>query len=69
MQHAAAGGERHHGQGVGHRLGGERGALQRVERDIDAGAFAGADLFADVEHGGLVPLALADHDDSPSISI
>ena len=50
-----------HGERVGAAGRADRGALQRVERDIEAGALAGADRLADVEHRGLVPLALADH--------
>ena len=42
-------------------LGADRGALERIEGDVDLGAVAGADLLADVEHRRLVALALADH--------
>ena len=49
---------------VGAGLGGDRGAFERIERDVDAraGALRRADLLADVEHRRLVALALADHD-------
>ena len=53
-------GQRHHGERAGAALGGERGALQGIDRDVHRGA-AGADLLADVEHRRLVHLALADH--------
>ena len=45
-------------------LGGEPGALQRVDGDIDLGRAAVADPLAVVEHRRLVLLALADHDDA-----
>ena len=50
------------GDGVGPALGADRGALERIEGDVDLGPAAGADLLADVEHRRLVALALADHD-------
>ena len=34
-----------HGECIGQPLGGDRRTLQRVERDVDLGAFAGADAF------------------------
>ncbi len=40
-------GHRDHGERVGAALGGDRGAFERVEGDIDRRAVAGADLFAD----------------------
>jgi hypothetical protein len=61
MQQAAALGHGDHRQRVGHRLGGQRRAFQRVERDIDLLALAGADLLADEQHRRLVALAFADH--------
>ena len=42
-------------------LGGDGRALERIERDVDLGPVAGADLLADIEHRRLVALALADH--------
>ena len=62
VEQAAARGDREHGERVGHGLGGQRRAFQRVERDVDLGALPGADFLADVEHRGFVPLAFADHD-------
>ncbi len=64
VQHRAARPHRDHRQRVRHVLGGQGRALERVERDVDAGAFSGADLLADVEHRRLVALALADHHDA-----
>ncbi len=55
------------GDGVVAALGGDRGALQRIECDVELRAFAGADRLADVEHRRLVPLALADHDDAVDV--
>src|SRR5439155_12324276 len=37
-------------------------ALERVDRDVDGGTVAAADLLADVEHRRFVTLALADDD-------
>ncbi len=61
MQEAAGLGHGDHRQGVVHGLGGERGAFQRIERDIDLVAFAGPHLLADIEHRRLVAFAFADH--------
>ena len=51
----------------------EVGALQRVDRDIDPGRLGvtvgAADLLADVEHRGLVALALADDDPSGEVDL
>ncbi len=62
--HGPAFGHRHHGDRVVHALGGERGAVHRVDGDVALGTFARADLLAVEEHGGLVLLALADDDDA-----
>ena len=66
VQQAAALGCRQHGDGAAGAGGAEVGALQRIDRDIHrerAGLiFRGADFLADVEHGRLVALALADDD-------
>ena len=48
------------GERVGQVLGADRGAFERIERDIHARAPAGADFLADVEHRRLVALPLAD---------
>ncbi len=61
VQHRPARPHGNHGQRVGHVLGGQRGAFQRVQRDINAGTIAGADFFADEQHRCLVPFAFADH--------
>ena len=50
----------HDGDRIGKRLGAQRGAFQRIERDVDLQP-ARADLLADEQHGRLVALALADH--------
>jgi hypothetical protein len=51
---------------LGTGLGTDRGAFQRIERDVDlgAGALGRADLLADEQHRRLVALALTD-DDGP----
>ena len=67
MQQRAAWGHGNHGQRVRHVFGGQRGAFQGVQRDIHRRAFAGANLFADVEHRGLVTLAFADHHDTRDV--
>ena len=61
VQEAALFRRRQHGERVRPGLGGNRGALERIKRDVDLGAFAHADLFADEQHRGFVALALADH--------
>ncbi len=60
VQKAAGPGHGDHRERVRPALGGQRGALERIERDVDLGA-AGADFLADIEHRRLVALALADH--------
>src|SRR5690606_16195341 len=64
VEEAAFLGNGEHRERVGPRLGGDGGAFQRIERDVDLGAFAlrGANLLADEEHRGLVTLTLADDD-------
>ena len=61
MQQAALGRDREHRQRIGHGLGADRRALERIDGDVDTRALAGAHLLADVEHRRLVHLALADH--------
>ena len=63
VEQAPGFGDRQHRQRVGAGLGGDGGAFQRIERDVDlgAGALLGPDLFADIEHRRFVALALADH--------
>ena len=67
VQERAAFRRREHGHRVRHGFRGERRAFQRIERDVDRRAFARADLLADIEHGGFVSFALADHDDAVDI--
>ena len=69
VQHRAARPHGDHGQRVRHVLGGQRGAFQRVERDVHRGAGAVAHLFADEQHRGLVALALADHHDTGNVEL
>ena len=61
-EHRASLGERDHGDRVRLADGGEGRAVDRVDRHVDAGPVAVADLLAVEEHGRLVLLALADHD-------
>ena len=61
MQEVAVFGQCHDGEGVRAALGRDVGAFERVDGDVHGGA-AGADLLADIEHGRLVHLALADDD-------
>ncbi len=60
VQQRAALGHGHDGDGAGHVLGAERGALERIDGDVDLGALLVADLLADEQHRRLVALALAD---------
>src|ERR671911_469565 len=61
VEHGAPLGQGDHGDGVGEALGGQGGAVDRVDGDVDLGRAAAADPLAVVEHGGVVLLALADH--------
>ncbi len=61
MQQRAAIGHGDGGDRARHVLGAERGAFERIDRDIDLRAALVADLLADEQHGRLVELALADH--------
>src|SRR4029453_3870745 len=61
VEHGAPVGKGHHRDRVGHALGGQGGAVDRVDGHVDLGRGAVADLLAVVEHGGVVLLALADH--------
>ena len=67
MQKGAARCHSDHGQGVWHVFRGQGGAFQRVKRDVNGGAAAGADLFADKQHRCLVAFALADDHDARDI--
>ena len=62
VEHRAALGDGDHRDRVVHALGGERGAVDRVDRDVDLGAGAVTDPLAVEEHRGVVLLALADDD-------
>src|SRR6478736_2516918 len=61
--HRAAVGDGHDGDGVVHALGGQRGAVDRVDGDVDLGAGAVTDLLAVEEHRRVVLLTLPDDDD------
>src|SRR5690625_3134131 len=60
--HAAALGDGEHRQRVVVAEGGQPGAVDRIDRDVDVGPGAVTDALAVEQHGGLVLLALADHD-------
>ncbi|MGY2935723.1 hypothetical protein ACVWZ6_005325 [Bradyrhizobium sp. GM6.1] len=62
MQQSTAVGHRHGGDRARHVLGAQRGAFERVDRDVDLRAGVHADLLADEEHRRLVAFALADDD-------
>ena len=64
VEHRAAVGHRHDRDRVGHALGHQRRAVDRVDRDVALGALPVADLLAVVEHRRVVLLALADDDDA-----
>ena len=69
MQHGPARAHRNHGQRVGHVLGGQRGAFQRVEGDIHARAVARAHFFADKQHRGFVTLSFSDDDHALDVEL
>ncbi len=60
-----------HGQCIRPGLGGDGGALQRVERNVDPWPLAdrAADLLADIEHWRFVAFAFADHDGAVHVKI
>ena len=64
IEHRPALGQGDHRDGVRAALRAQARALQRVDRDVDRGRRAVADRLAVGEHGRLVLLALADHDDA-----
>ena len=64
VEHGAPLGHREHRDRAGHALGHERGAVDGVDGDVAPRALAVADLLAVEQHGRLVLLALADHDDA-----
>ena len=67
MQHGTARPHGNHRQRIGHVFGGQRRALKRVKRDIDARAGAGANLFTDIKHRCFVAFAFADHHNAGNI--
>ena len=69
VQQAAAGRDGEHGERVGHGFCGQRGAFQRIERNVDFRALPGADFLADIEHRGFVAFALADHDAAAELDL
>ena len=64
VEHRALLGDRDDRERVRHAAGDERRPLERIDGHVDARARAVADVLAVVEHGRLVLLALADHDDA-----
>ena len=60
VEHGAAVCHGDHGEGVVHAERGQAGAVDGINRDVEGGAGAVADVLAVVQHGGLVLLALAD---------
>ena len=66
MEEAVARRDGGHRERIGHGFGGEGGAFERIDGDID-GCAALSDLFADEEHGGLIAFALADDDFSAHV--
>ena len=60
-------GDCEHREGVRHGFRADCRAFERIDRDVDLGTFADADLLADVEHRRLVHLAFADDDGAPDL--
>ena len=74
MQQSAGFRGSQHGDGVGRAGGAQIRALQRIYGDVDrrvlhAGRRCRAHAFADVQHGRLIALALADHDVSSDVYV
>ena len=61
VQQRALVGHGERGDRAGHVLGAERGAFERIDRDVDLRAALAAHLLADEQHRRFVHLALADH--------
>src|SRR5262249_49808757 len=64
VEHGAPLGHGEDRERVGHALGHQRGAVDRVDRDVDLGTGAVADVLAVEQHRGVVLLTLPDHDDA-----
>ena len=64
IEHRASGGEGDHAHRAGQAQGREGRAVERVDRDVAVGPVTTAEPFAVGEHGGVVLLALTDHDGS-----
>ena len=62
MQQSAALRGREDRDGVRATLGHQVRAFERIDRDVEVGPIASADVLADVQHRRFVPLAFADHD-------
>ena len=62
VEHRVPRRDRHHRHGVVHPLGGQRGAVDRVDGHVALGTGAVADLLAVEQHRRVVLLALADDD-------
>ena len=60
-QEPAAWGNRENRERIGHGLGRQGCAFQRIKRDVDFRPFARADLFANIEHGSFVAFAFTNH--------
>ncbi len=69
LQHRPGRRPGHHRQRVGHGLGGQGGAFQGIERDIDPGPLLRAHLLADVQHRRLIPFAFADDHQAVDVQI
>ena len=51
----------HYSNRTGHIFGAQSCAFQRINRNINLGASARANLFTNEQHGGFIALALANH--------
>src|SRR6185295_6477547 len=69
VQQPTALGDRQHGQRVRHGFGANRGALERIDGNVDLWAVAKAHLLADVEHRALIHLALANDDPALDVNL
>ena len=64
VEHRAPVGQRDHRHRVRQALGGQPGAVDRIDGDVHQRPGAGAEVLAGVQHRGVVLLALADDDDA-----
>jgi hypothetical protein len=64
IEHGAAFADRYHSDGIGPAVGGQCGAVDRIDSHVGERSRSVTDPFAVEQHRGGVLLAFADHDDA-----